>query len=133
MDNSLRVFARGGLLVLDKAYAEAAPTRGQRAYVGRRTVRAWKLDELPTGCPRHIQTNEFMEFGDKQIPHSAYPRLDKPVAVPNDSYYRKQVQKGALWAADEETAALCGVRFDPTFGGESLPTGKQRKVVGGKE
>lgn len=32
--------------------------------------------------------------------------------------YRAAVSDGSLWAADEDTAARCGVEFDPNFGGE---------------
>lgn len=118
MLNELRVLARGGILVLDVAHAEAAVTRGHRAYVGRRTVRAWKLKDLPEDCPRHEHHNDFLENGQPHIPHCAYPRRKHAVAVPNTSYYRKQLKKGALWAADEATALECGAKFDPTFGGE---------------
>lgn len=119
MADTLRVLARGNLLVLDVAYAEASGTRGQRAYVGRQSVRAWTLDELPKGCPRHEAHNEFLERGnDKRIPHAAYPSLGSAVEVPANNYYRKQVRIGALWPADEATAKECGARFDPTFGGE---------------
>jgi len=114
----LRVLARGGLLVLDVAYAEAAPTRGRRAYVGRRAVSDWDLDKLPKGVPHHEHNNEFLEQGPVAIPHVAYPRRDTPSIVPNASYYRKVVQKGALWPADVDTAVACGVVFAPTFGGE---------------
>jgi len=119
MSDSLRVMARGGILVLDVAYAQSPTTRGQRAYVGRRTVRSWKLEDLPQGCPRHEQANEFLERGnDARVPHSAYPATGAAQVVPNSSYYRKQVSLGALWPADEATALECGVKFDPTFGGE---------------
>jgi hypothetical protein len=32
--------------------------------------------------------------------------------------YRRAVQDGDLWVADEATASLCGVKFDPKYGGE---------------
>lgn len=118
MLNTLRVLARGGILVLDVAHAEAAQTRGHRAYVGRKTVRAWKLEQLPEDCPRHEHHNDFLENGQPPIPHCAYPKRTHVVEVPNTSYYRKIVRKGALWPADEATAAACGGKFDPKFGGE---------------
>lgn len=49
-----------------------------------------------------------------------------PVEVPNSGYYRDHVRKGALLAADAETARLCGVKLKkvgkepapPAAGGE---------------
>lgn len=32
--------------------------------------------------------------------------------------YQNEVKAGALWAADAETAKICGVEFDEKFGGE---------------
>jgi len=118
MGETLSVLARGGLLVLDIEYAYAAPTKGQRAYVGRASRRAWKEADLPKDCPSHVHSNEFLEPGAKHIPHVAYPRKDNPTEVPASNYYRKQVKKGALWAADAATARECGAKFDPTFGGD---------------
>lgn len=115
---SLRVLARGNILVLNVDHAKAQHTHGQRSYVGRSVVRAWSLDGLPKDCPRHEQYNEFLANGEGKIPHSAYPSTGVAVEVSNDSYYRKLVAKGALWPADKETADICGVEFDPSFGGE---------------
>lgn len=114
----LRVLARGGILVINVDHANAAQTRGQRSYVGRKSVKAWKEDGLPEGCPKHLHNNEFLEQGQQPIPHMAFPSLGRPVTVSNNSYFRKQVKKGALWPADAESAEACGVKFDPTFGGE---------------
>lgn len=114
--DTLRVLARGGILVLDADHAAASS--GQRSYVGRDVVPAWKVEDLPKGEPRHVQTNEFLESGESKIPHCAYPRAASPVTVSNSSYYRKIVKQGALWPFDQATALECGVRFDPTFGGD---------------
>jgi hypothetical protein len=47
---------------------------------------------------------------------------DVVVTIPADSphmtEYRRHVREGDLWAADPETAAACGVAFEPDFGGE---------------
>lgn len=40
----------------------------------------------------------------------------------------KAVKDGELFAADEATAKTCGVKFDPTFGGEETTT---KKPTGG--
>jgi hypothetical protein len=112
---TMRVLARGSLLVLDLEFAQAT---GQRKYVGRKAVAAWKLDELPAGCPRHEAHNLFLEPGEKPIPHYAFPMVEAVVELPFRREYRDEVQGGALWPADQATAAMCGVPFDPTFGGE---------------
>lgn len=41
---------------------------------------------------------------------------DEAVQVPYRHEYARAVRDGDLWAADEETAAFCGVQFDPDFG-----------------
>lgn len=126
----LRVLARGGILVLDADHAVAS--RGQRSYVGRGKVRAWKLEDLPEGEPRHVHTNEFLESGEVKIPHCAYPRKASAAEVSNSSYFRKLVRKGSLWPFDEATAVECGVRFDPTYGGDypTLTKTAARKTSG---
>ena len=129
--DTLKVLARAGLLVLDVEHAKVG---GHRAYVGRRTVRAWKLDDLPEGVPRHEHHNEFLENGQSAIPHCAYPATSFPAEVANTSYYRKLVKKGALWPFDEPTALACGVAFDPTYGGEyPALTKSAARRSGGKE
>jgi len=118
MANTLRVLARGGILVLDVEHASSPGTQGKRAYVGRETVRQWHVEKLPPGVPTHIQSNEFLEVGELPIPHCAYPALPVPVEVPGTRYFKRAVAEGDLWAADRETAIVCGASFDPTFGGE---------------
>jgi hypothetical protein len=41
---------------------------------------------------------------------------DTDEEVSYDSFYVKACQDGDLWPADEVTAAICAVKFDPTFG-----------------
>ena len=41
------------------------------------------------------------------------------VEVPATHEFRQAVRDGELWAADEASAAICGVKFDSTFGGEA--------------
>lgn len=48
----------------------------------------------------------------------SYPAKPVPTEVPDVHEYRQHVIEGSLWAADEATAEACGVKFDPTFGGE---------------
>lgn len=45
----------------------------------------------------------------------------KPEQVRHRSEVLKAVRDGDLWAADEDTAKVCGVRFDPTFGEPPAP------------
>lgn len=44
------------------------------------------------------------------------------VLVPNRSEYVQAVKEGSLWPADKETADVCDVAFDPSFGGEHAVT-----------
>ena len=115
--NTLRVLARGDALVLDAPFSQAT---GRRRYVGRSEVAAWKVEDLPEGCPKFVADNSFLSPGDKPLPNYAYPCSGEVVSVPNDaqfgSYFRKCVKTGSLWAADHETARECGVQFDPSFG-----------------
>ena len=106
MDN-LRVYPVGNLLVLDIDYAQQT---GRRKYVGRDEVRAWDASKLPD-APCHMQYNEFLEPGDRAIPHCAYPAQQQAAIVPNTSYYRKALARGDLAPADAATAAACGVTF----------------------
>jgi hypothetical protein len=39
--------------------------------------------------------------------------------------YIHEIKHGALWAGDEETARLAGVKFDPSFGGDAEFLAKQ--------
>ena len=68
-------------------------------------------------------------FDPKAGPDGGWPAHDQVEEVPtvpttHDGYheiwmeYRRDVREGALWAADEDTARECGVKFDPSFGGE---------------
>ena len=112
---TMRVLARGKILVLD---AEFAKDTGHRRYVGRKTLHFWNAADLPENEPHHHQANTFLEPGDKAIPHTAYPKTTDPVVVLADRYYTRSVAAEELWAADEATARLCNVAFDPSFGGE---------------
>ena len=105
---NLRVYPVGNLLLLDTEYAQQT---GRRRYVGRGEVKAWTEAELPEGAPRHLSYNEFLEPGQKAIPHSAFPAQPEPAIEPNTSYYRKAVARGDLAPADAATAAACGVVF----------------------
>lgn len=121
------VLARGSILVLDAQFAQAT---GSRRYIGRNTISARELKDLPEGEPRHEQSNEFLEPGDKPVPHTAYPRKSTPESVPVDRYYTRALKNGELWPADKASADCAGVQFDPTFGGEypSLKAAKSGKV-----
>jgi len=128
--DALTVMARGNILVLDVEHAKSG---GRRAYIGRTIVRAWDEKDLPPDCPRHLSYNEFLEPGNDRMPHSAFPSSGNAVEVPNDSYHRKAVAKGALWPADTATAVVCGVMFDPDFGGEYPNKSKGRGKDRGKD
>jgi hypothetical protein len=123
---NLRVLARGDARVL---YPHQH-LNGFLRYVGRETILANTVEELPADCTCvHIQANEFLEPGQKGLPHSAHPRKAEPVEVPCDAYFLKSIRRGDLWAADKPTAEIAGVKFDPTFGGEYPQLSKANKTA----
>lgn len=122
MLHTLRVLARGNVLVLDTDFARQT---GAKRYIGRKTVSAWNIDDLPADEPGHIQRNEFLQRGDQPIPHTAHPKSSEPASIDLRSshpetvrFILKTIKSGGLWPADKETAQYCGVPFDPSFGGE---------------
>lgn len=117
----MKVLARGEYLVLDQDFGAQT---GQRRYVGRRAVAAWKQADLPAGEPFHTPSMEFLEPESKPVPFVAYPKGAAPVDVPATRFYLKELRAGTLWAADAETAKAAGVPFDSSFGGE-YPTPKR--------
>ena len=99
----LRVLARGTAMVFDLERHDA----GVRRFVGR------KHDRTLGSATRDESGNEVRQGG--------WPPSHKPVEpdeVPFRAEYMLAVRDGDLWPADEESAALCGVKFDPKFGGE---------------
>ena len=87
MSDTLSVRARGLALIVNFEALDA----GARRFVGRvHDAKAGKNGGWPADSEAHT--------------------------VPNRAEYRKAVADGALWAADAETARLCGVTFDPSFG-----------------
>lgn len=61
-------------------------------------------------------------FVGRHLIHVKKVGLEHAVEIPlDDPYageYRLHLRNGDLWPADEFTAQECGVKFDPTFGGE---------------
>lgn len=85
----LLVRARGSASVPDLVAAEG----GLKRFVGRRVDLAYGPDQVCALIP----TGENHE-------------------VPSLFEYKRAVQDEELWAANAETAAFCGVPFDPKFG-----------------
>lgn len=120
--DELRVLARGGVLVFD---VDRAKNTGKRVYVGRTTVKSHNESDLPDGEPKHVSYPEFLERGQSQMLHMAFPKKREHSVVAASSFYKKAVMNGELWPADKKTAFLCGVAFDSTFGGEFKPIEKK--------
>jgi hypothetical protein len=75
---------------------------------------------------------ERLDANIKSFVGRKFVRLGGPIPGPDDRFafkptgeveevldraeYRKACSDGDLWAADQETADACGVRFDPSFG-----------------
>jgi len=111
-EQMLRVLAHGKILVLD---VEATKQRGgRRTYVGRDEHFAWKAEEIPEGVPCHMHSNDFLEPGDKPIPHCWYPARTEPDTVPASRDYLKPLKQGALLPADEATARFAGLPWTST-------------------
>ena len=111
----LRFRARGDKLVTDYGAMED----GVRRFVG-----------------RTLNPHIGPEFQDKSSPgkpmrrHAVFePNVEADEIAFNHSHlahYAEECRAGSIWAADEETARLCGVTFDPTFGGELAAEQAQR-------
>jgi hypothetical protein len=101
--NKLRVLARGLAMVPDLERLEA----GVRRFVGR------KIDPTLGYASRDENGNVVMSGG---WPPSHQP--GSPDEVPVRAEYVAHVKDNDLWPADEATAAACGVKFEPRFGGE---------------
>lgn len=86
-EDTLRVRARGEALVQDYEALEA----GIKRFVGRKYVQV-----------------EGGQWG--------FAPTNAEQVVPNHAEYLREIREGALWAADEATAAKAGVKFDATFG-----------------
>lgn len=102
MTTRLRFYARGTALVEDVHAANRA-TRPVRRMIGRRwqEVEKGRWAWAPTGAPEEVDYHRDLV---------------------------KACQDGDLWPADEATAQLCKVGFDPTFGGEATETIKDFKA-----
>lgn len=50
--------------------------------------------------------------------------VDEPSEVEITHEIRRDCAEGMLWPADAATAAACGVKFDPAFGGEYVAAKK---------
>lgn len=70
------------------------------------------LEALDAGVRRFVGRKHDPSVGPAGgfVPHA------EAEEVADRAEYRQAVKEGDLWAADEETAAKCGVKFDPKFG-----------------
>jgi hypothetical protein len=66
--------------------------------------------------------------------HAAFVKhVGKVLEVPDRAEYRRHLRDGDLWPADQETAAACGVPFDPDFGDEHTEEAHADHVAALKE
>ena len=99
----LRVLAKGTAMVPHLESFEA----GTKRFIGRKHDRT-------LGAAFRDENGQEQRQGGWPPAHSPA----NPHAVDDRAEYRQHVKEGDLWAADEMTAAACGVKFDKTFGGE---------------
>lgn len=104
MTMTLRLRARGTALC---PHFEAHES-GTRRFIGRRYDRTLGFDEKDPLTGNVTKTGGF-------------PSTGKVEEVPYRGEYIHALRDGDVWPADEETARVAGVPFDPTFGGEVEP------------
>ena len=102
----LRVLARGLAMVPHLESFDA----GTKRFVGR------KHDRTLGAAFRDENGQEHRQGGWPPGHHPAQPH-----ELDDRAEYRQAVREGDLWAADEDTARACGVKFDPKFGSEYDP------------
>lgn len=109
LPTQFRVRAVADTLVPDPAYAQQT---GRLRFVGRRMIRADKVEDLPAGAV--VRERDPVEPGDVYYVEGWVP-ASEPAIVPATgefgSYYRKQIRQGHLAPADKATAEACGVPF----------------------
>lgn len=99
----LRVLARGDAMVP----VHSAHARGMSRFVGRVWDATAGDGVFTSGGHRRVR--EIVEI--QQFEGIGRSNMDF-------NEHLKAVRDGDLWAADEATARLCGVKFDSKFGGE---------------
>lgn len=104
-NQTLRVRARGTALAADYKAAE----HSVRRFIGRSLK---VVQEDLSGDGNHV---------------AGWVPIDEAVEIDARAEHMRHVSDGDLWAADEATALACGVKFDPTFGGEVKPAAKPTK------
>lgn len=100
----------GTLRVLAKGTAQVP---NYEAQAGGRNARV-SHSTLPIGP----QFDDVDQPG-RKLRHAVFVKhVGRVLTVPDRAEYRRHLRDRDLWPADQETAAACGVPFDPTFGGE---------------
>jgi hypothetical protein len=115
----LRVLPRGTALVQDyRALHETGTNR----------FHGWQFDGTLGPEFRDNLTGQMTRHGGR------VKQTDAVVEVsPSDPWrgeYVRHVQQGDLWAADPETAAACGVAFEPHFAGEHPAASARHGLAG---
>jgi len=102
--------ANGTLRVLARGTAQVPNYEAQDAGRNARVTHA----TIPIG-PEFVDA----EIGGGKRRHAAFVKhVGRVLTLPDRAEYRRHLRDGDLWPADAETAASCGVAFDPLFGGE---------------
>lgn len=69
-------------------------------------------------CPDFSAPAHFRRYVGRAADGTGWPSTGQVQEVAFDHHFVRECAGGHLWAADAETAEVCGVKFDPTFGGE---------------
>lgn len=109
-DAKLRVLPRGTAMVPD--YERHATIRRFHGWKHTKEIgdEVEVKKDLRTGEVAKVRPDGFV----KQLAKSQEHVID----VPHTVEYLRHLRDGDLWPADQETAKLAGVAFDPLFGGE---------------
>lgn len=71
------------------------------------------IDAMRAGLRRYVGRHLDTTIAPGQL---AYVPNDEVCELPSYHEYVRAIQDGDLWAADEDTAAFCRVKFDFAFG-----------------
>lgn len=85
--------------------------------LARGTASVPHLEAMDAGVRRFVGRRLDMAVG----VDGGFVPLDEPEEVADRAEYRQHIKECDLWAADEATAAVCNVKFDPHFGEAHKP------------
>lgn len=83
-----------------------------------RRFHGWKHN--PTLGAEYAEVDDKGKPTGRKVKQGAFVGSSEVIELPMRGEYLRHLRDGDLWPADEATASICGVKFDPTFGGEHV-------------